>query len=172
MVWYISGSPYPSSQISRKYMYTHVRPWVDLGHHPINHPHRIPISLSIISHEPFEVYIWSTILCYDNIQFFLKIIYATPSSNCMSQHAMDNTLQYRLSYTWQALIIQSFKHFTWSNIIHEFSMFFPRLTSSSQASYHCLEGLHISWKQTLCPLIALGTDYHGRTWKQNVLWIS
>src|SRR6202048_5118022 len=55
-------------------------------------------------------------------KFSQKRICAAPSSYCMSQHAMVNTLQYRLSYTWQAIVVQSFKRLTWSNIIHEFSI--------------------------------------------------
>jgi hypothetical protein len=43
----------------------------------------------------------------------------------MSRHTIVNTLQYRLSYTRQVIVIRSFKRLTLSNIMHKFSMFPP-----------------------------------------------
>lgn len=43
-----------------------------------------------------------------------------PSSYCISQHA--RTLQYLISYAWHGILVQSFKCFMSSNMIHEVSV--------------------------------------------------
>ena len=58
-------------------------------------------------------------------KFIQNRVCVAPSSNCMSQHIMVNTLQCQLSYIWQAIVVQPFTHLTRSNIIQEFSMFSP-----------------------------------------------
>ena len=87
----------------------HEQSWITIT---INHPHRISISLITVCYEPFENYLWNIILCHYDIQIFQNRVCVVPSLDCRSQHAIVNTLQYRLSYTWQAIAVQSFTHLT------------------------------------------------------------
>ena len=42
-------------------------------------------------------------------KFFQKSVWVIPSLECMSQHAMVNTLHYLLLYTWYIRMVQSFR---------------------------------------------------------------
>ena len=134
--------------------------WAYLGIIRVDPPHRIPISLSIVYHESCEVYLWHSILCLDNTQSFLMFqsICVAPSIDCILQHTNVNTSQYQLPYSWDTVNVQSYLCLTWSNLIQEFSMSPPPLRQafSLTSPYYCLEGLHTSWKQTLCPLNTFG----------------
>jgi hypothetical protein len=57
------------------------------------------IGIGFVRHKTFEIHVQHTIFCYHIVSIFAKNNLAAPSSDCMSQHAMMNTLQYLLSYT-------------------------------------------------------------------------
>ena len=121
--------------------------WAYLGIIRVDPPHRIPIGLSIVYHESYEVYLWHSILCLDNTQSFLMFqsICVAPSIDCILQHTNVNTSQYQLPYSWDTVNVQSYLCLTWSNLIQEFSMSPPlRQAFSLTSPYYCLEGLHTS----------------------------
>src|ERR1700737_500955 len=63
-------------------------------------PNCIPVGLGAVGHETLEVGLDNAISLHNSIEIFQKMIWASESSDCMSQLAMVMTRQYVESYTW------------------------------------------------------------------------
>ena len=92
-------------------MADHWETWVTVS---INLSHNMPIGFYVVCHEPLEVTPSTLFHAVTMFKFSQNNVWVAPSSNCISQHPVVSTLQYLISYTWHVVIVQSFKHLTWS----------------------------------------------------------
>lgn len=128
-----------------------------------NHPHYIPMELSIVAIKPLKFMFVTRLFVMTTFSLFHKKFCAWPYLDRMSQLASVNILQYLLLYTWYTIVAQFFNHFTWSSFIHYFPC--PLLLAYVLHIPHpnlVNPMIFCSW--TLCPSIGLENDCHEQTY--------
>lgn len=100
----------------------HNQPWVIGVSNPKDFLDRIPICLALSVMNPWSLHLALRSLPWYYPSFPWLKIRIMRYVDCMSQNAINKTLQYLLSYTWHARVVKSFNRLTWQKIIHEFFM--------------------------------------------------
>lgn len=98
---------------------------------------KFPNCIEHCPHENLEGHIWHSFVFDDIISIFLKECMHCTIFKLQDTIHNHEHFTYLLLHTWHAIVILSFKRFTWSNIIHDFSMSLQS-ASSLQHVHHYL----------------------------------